>query len=246
MESVTNSLERLRNRSLPLLAAGLFFLLLIWVLLAPAESRLGNLVKLVYVHGALVWTGLLTFSLAGLLGLVALGVRFLGAGARSADLVQPEKSARLLVRTGRAGVWYHGTESAGLAALVVWIIYVVSAMLVTGLTWGQVIAWNEPRVRATGLILVAAIVLFVVERLVSHRDFTAAVNVLMGLVPWIVVAQADVIRHPVDPIGGSGSAAIQGFYWLILLTVAGLAATFIAWLWVGAELRELRVEEGRL
>jgi len=35
-----------------------------------------------------------------------------------------------------------------------------------------------------------------------------------------------------------GSAAIQGFYWLIVLTVVGLAATGIAWLWVGAELRD--------
>jgi hypothetical protein len=233
MRSKTKSLETLRNRSLPLLAAGLFFLLLIWVVLAPAESRLGNLVKLVYVHGALVWTGLLTFSVAGLLGLAALGVRYLGVGARSAD------------RAGRASVWYHGTESAGLAALVIWTLYVISAMVVTGLAWGQVIAWNEPRVRATGLILLAAIVLFVVARLVNHHDFAAAVNVLMGLVPWILVARADVIRHPVDPIGGSGSAAIQGFYWLILLTVVGLAAIFIAWLWAGAELRAPRLVQGQ-
>ena len=244
MRSKARSLEMLRNRSLPLLAAGLFLLLLIWVAFAPAESRLGNLVKLVYVHGALVWTGLLTFSLAGLLGLVALGVRYLGAGARSADITPQDERAHLRMRTDRAGVWYRGTESAGLAALIIWIVYVISAMMVTGLAWGQVIAWNEPRVRATGLILLAGIVLFVVARFVNHHDFTAAVNLLMGLVPWILVAQADVIRHPVDPIGGSGSAAIQGFYWLILLTVAGLAGTFIAWLWLGAELRALPVGRG--
>jgi hypothetical protein len=202
------ALRRLKDRVLPLIAAGLLGLLVVGVVLAPAEARLGNLVKLVYVHGALVWAGLLTFSVAGALGLVALVVR------------RP--------------VWYHGTRAAGATALVVWIVYAISAMVVTGLAWGQVVAWNEPRVQASGLILVAAVVLAVVVRLVNQRDFTALVNLVMGIVPWLVVRRAEVIRHPVDPIGGSGSAAIQGFYLLIVLAVAGLAATLVAWLWTGS------------
>lgn len=203
-------LERLR-KGLPLVAIVLAALLVIWVLLSPAESRLGNLVKLVYVHGALVWTGLLAFTVAGLLGLLALVVRH--------------------------PTWYRGTQAAGLAALIVWGVYVISAIAVTGLTWGQLIAWNEPRVRATGLILLAAVVLFVVTRLVDQSAFTAVVNLAMGVVPWVVVRQADAIRHPVDPIGGSGSATIQGFYGLIVITVALLAGTLILWLWTGLELK---------
>jgi hypothetical protein len=213
-------LENLRNRVLPLLAAGLFALLALWIVLAPAEAQLGNLIKLVYVHGALIWIGLLAFSLAGGLGLAALVVRHVPGW------------------TERAKVWYRSTQAAAAAALVVWIAYVISAMAVTGLTWGQVVAWNEPRVRATALILVAALILAFVVKLVDHPDFAAAVNLVMGIVPWVVVQQADVIRHPVDPIGGSGSATIQFFYLLIVLTVGGLAATLIAWFWTGAELNE--------
>jgi hypothetical protein len=205
-----------------LLAAGLTGLLLVWVVLAPAETRLGNLVKLVYVHGALVWVGLVTFSVAGGLGVVALALRY------------------LLSRVERAHVWYHGTDAAGKAALIIWTAYALSAMIVTGLTWGQVIAWNEPRVRVTGLILVAAVVLTIVTRLVAHNDFTTVVNIVMGIVPWIVVRQAEAIRHPVDPIGGSQSAAIQVYYLLIVLTVGGLAATLVAWLWARAELKAHR------
>jgi hypothetical protein len=203
-------IEKLKNRGLPLLAACLFCLLLVWLWLAPAETRLGNVVKLVYVHGALVWAGLLTFTAASILGAVALLVR------------RP--------------VWYRGTRAAGVAALVVWVVYAISAMAVTGLTWGQVIAWNEPRVQASGLILVAAVLLALVVRLVDQQDFTAVVNLALGIVVWIVVRQADVIRHPVNPIGESGSAAIQTFYLLIVVTVAGLAALLVAWLWMGAEL----------
>jgi hypothetical protein len=205
-------LIRLRNRILPALAVALFMLLLVLLLLSPADVQLGNIVKIAYVHGALIWVGLLTFSVAGALGLGALMVR-------------------------RAWL-YRGTQAAGRAALIVWVVYVLSAMLITGLTWGQLVAWGEPRVRATGMILLAAVVLAVVARFVDHRDFTAGVNLLMGILPWIAVAQADAIRHPVDPIGSSQSSAIQSFYLLILLAVAGLALTLGAWLWAGLEMKD--------
>lgn len=205
-------LEKIRNRILPIAAVGLLGALIVWIVLAPAEARLGNMIKLVYVHGALIWVGLLTFSAAGILGLVALLMR------------RP--------------AWYRGTKAVGTAALIVWIVYVLSAMAVTSLTWGQLVAWNEPRVQATGLILVAALVTALVARLVNHASFRAVVNVVMGIVPWIVVRQAEAIRHPVDPIGRSGSVAIQTYYLLILLTVAGLAAVLAAWLWLDAELKE--------
>lgn len=213
------TLESVRARVLPLIAAALAALLLLWLVLTPAEAQLGGLIKLVFVHGALVWVGLLTFTVAGGLGLLALVLR--------------------------RRCWHDGTESAGLAALIIWIAYVASAMIVTGLTWGQVVAWNEPRVRATALILLAALVLYIVARLVNNPDFTAGVNVLMGIVPWIVVRQADVIRHPVDPIGGSGSTNIQTYYLLIVLTVGGLAATLVSWLWLNLSLRAGQNEEAR-
>jgi hypothetical protein len=204
--------RKLINRLLLTVTLALILALFILVVLSPADARLGNIVKLAYLHGALTWVGLFTFSAAGVLGLVALVLR--------------------------RDVWYNGTRAAGLAALIVWTLYVLSAMAITALTWGQLIAWNEPRVRATGLIFLAAIALAIVARLVGSRDFTAAVNLLLGIVPWVVVRQAEAIRHPADPIGGSPSASIQQFYALIVLAVAGLALTLTAWLWTSLELRE--------
>ncbi len=228
-------LEIVKRIGLPLLAAVLLILLVVWIVLAPAESRLGNVIKLVFVHGALVWSGLLAFTIAGVSGLVAL----------TANHIVGALAARSRSLAGRwARTWYRGAESSSLAGLIVWVAYVISSMAVTGLAWGQVIAWNEPRVRATGLILLAAVVLYIVARLVANRDFTAVVSVLMGIVPWIVVKQAGVMRHPVDPIGGSESATIQTFYALILLTVVGLTLTLIAWIWAGAELRAAPHPEG--
>jgi hypothetical protein len=206
-------LGRFKNRIIPLAALTLIALLAVWLWLAPSEARLGSLIKVVYVHGALVWVGLLTFSLAGILGFVAL--------------------------LARRAVWYRGTEAAGLAALLVWITYVISSMAVTGLAWGQLVAWNEPRVRVTGMILLASVAIVVVSRIVNQRDFTALANLAMGIVPWVAVLRVEAIRHPVDAIGSSGSTAIQGYYLLIVLTVAALACTLVAWLWAGIELRSV-------
>jgi hypothetical protein len=208
----------LKDRILPAALLGLLVLLSLWVALAPAETRLGNLVKLVYVHGALVWAGLGAFSAAGLLGLVAL-------------------------ITGQP-LWYRATTAAGHAALTVWIVYTLSAMLVTGLAWGQIIAWGEPRVRASAAILLAALALELAIWLVAQDRFQALARILMGIAPWVAVRRAEVIRHPVNPIGGSGSMAMQGYYLLIVLTVGGLVAVVIAWLWARLQLRHTNSSGG--
>ena len=52
-----------------------------------------------------------------------------------------------------------------------------------------------------------------------------------------MVKQAEVIRHPVDPIGASESEAMRVYYILIVLTVAALAATLLGWLWLGMQSR---------
>lgn len=186
-------------------AVTLAILLGVLLVLAPAEARLGHLIKLVYIHAALVWVGMMAFTLAGILGFTALVVR------------RP--------------IWYQGTEAAANSALILWILYSLSAVLVTGLTWGQWIAWSEPRVRVTASILAAAVLLALAVRLVRNADLTAVASILLGFASWIAVERAEAIRHPVDPIGGSGSAAIQAYAALIMATVGGLALVLLLWLW---------------
>ena len=72
MESKHQKVTIMSSRAFVLVAASLFVLLALWLVLAPAEEQLGNLIKLVYLHGALVWAGMGAFSAAGLLGLLAL------------------------------------------------------------------------------------------------------------------------------------------------------------------------------
>jgi len=66
-------MKRLLNREsigISLVALALVTLLLAW--LAPNDVTLKNTSKVVYIHGALVWTAMLTLTAAGAIGLVAL------------------------------------------------------------------------------------------------------------------------------------------------------------------------------
>jgi len=178
--------------------------LAILFILSPSEKTLGDVVKLVYLHGALVRTGLLAFSIAGILGAIAL------ASGRS-----------WAIEWGRA---------VGHAALIVWVLYAVSSMVVTYLAWGVAIAWGEPRVRVSAQILMAALGFWAVALFLTHWRVKAALNLVLGALAWILVRSAGVVIHPVDPIGGSSSVAIQTFYAGIVACVILLAVELSLWL----------------
>jgi hypothetical protein len=168
---------------------------------SPAEQTLGQVVKLVYLHGALIRAGLLSFVVAGLLGLVYLAVR-------------------------RPGV-YAWLVAVQRGAFAVWIVYALSSMLVTYMTWGVAIAWSEPRVMATIRVTVAVLVVFAVTEILRLPALTALGNVLLaGFTLW-ATQSASVIRHPIDPIGASSSAAIRGFYAAIVVVMLTIVALIV-------------------
>ena len=203
------SRKRVVNQVVLILALLLLVALAVWLVLLPPEAHLGNIIKLVYVHGALTWVGLGTFSLAAIVALLALV-------------------------TNQA--WLHrGIDASSSAALAIWVAYAISAMIVTELTWGQLVAWNEPRVQATAMILVAAVVFRFLRHLVNEKRFGALVALIMGVLPWFLVNQAQALRHPVDPIGGSESTILQLLFKLTVVTIAGLAALLIFHLWLRPE-----------
>jgi hypothetical protein len=179
--------------------AGLIALegVLLW--LSPAEQKLGQVVKLVYLHGALIRAGLAGFVVAAALSL-----------------------AYLIAR--RAGL-YLWLLAAQRATLLTWVVYVLSSMAVTYLTWGVAIAWGEPRVMTTIRISVAALLIFLVTELLKQPLLTAAGTFLLGAVALWATQSAGVIRHPIDPIGGSSSATIKLFYAGIVGVMLLLVAT---------------------
>jgi hypothetical protein len=207
---VNRSINQLVDRrNIPVSLAGLAAIAAVLLLLLPPERTLGNIIKVVYVHGALVQTGLLAFGVAGLLGL--------------AYLVRPREPLYQ---------WCLATQKT---AVTVWVAYALSSMLATYLAWGVAIAWNEPRVQASAKVLAVCVSFLVLGLWVGHRQFTAAVNVVMAGLAWWLTKSAINIRHPFNPIGSSDSAAFKGFFVAIFFVVLLMAVQLARWLRVDTQ-----------
>jgi len=172
------------------------------LLLMPAEKTLGQVIKIVYLHGAL--------SRAGMVGLLAAGV-----------------AAVVFLVTGRPGPakWAHGLLLSGWGF---WTAHFLVSMPATRLTWGPWIAWGEPRVTMTLQMIVAGLVVIIVSYLVGNEKFSAAATVLLAVAMGFMVVGTGVLRHPLDPIGESPSTWLRLVYLLLLIPVVG-SMFLVAW-----------------
>ena len=180
---------------------GLLTLLLI---LLPPEQTLGAVIKAVFLHGALVRTGLLFFAIGGLLGLAVMAWE------------RPDLMA-----------WTLAIQET---AVLLWIAYALSSMVATKLAWGQWIAWDEPRVRASINVLWFCIVAWLLVRWVDNRYFTGLANLAVAIMAWVLIRGASLVRHPFNPIGDSSSSAYGWFFIAMGITVFLIAAQVARWL----------------
>lgn len=169
------------------------------LLALPPEQTLGAVIRVIFLHGALVQVGLLVFAAAGLLALVYLWRR---------DLMSYS--------------WLVAAQRTGLA---VWVAYALSSMLSTYLAWGQWIAWDEPRVRASAGVLWLAVACWLLAWWVASPVFRALANLVLAGAAWWLIKGASIFRHPFDPIGESSSPTYRLLFiglLLVVLLIAGL------------------------
>lgn len=170
--------------------------------LAPLERTLGANVRLVYLHGAWVWTGKVAFALAALAGLGGLLLR------RSP---WPESSLAL----GRAG-------------LVFWLTYLPMSLLVQQLNWGGIF-WDEPRWRVPFAFGVAAVLVQVALVLFNTPLLSCAANLGFGMALWVGLGNVQNVLHPDSPIFGSGAVTIEVFFVVLLGLVLFLGLQMAAY-----------------
>lgn len=181
----------------------LIVLLAILILLSPAEQQLGNLVKVIYVHGALARTGMAGLMIAGILGLVY--------------LIRP-----------RPGVirWSNALQ---VAAMILFVVHFLLSIIPTRATWGVWIAFDEPRTQMSLQIIGVGVIVILVRVLLNDNRLSALANLLLGGAVLLLSMRTGVLRHPLNPIGDSSSGAIQAFYLAIVATCFGLLLV-LAWL----------------
>ena len=191
------ALDWLRSRraiipSLAVLAA--LIGLIAW--LAPADKTLGDMVKMVYVHGAVIRVTLLTFALSGVVG-----IGYLVASRQAL---------------------YEWSEALGRTGLLLWLAYVLTSYVATVQTWGAV-ATFEPRWIFTFQVLVVAPVFHLVGAWLKNRRLASLLNAALAVLIFVLLSQARLVMHPLDPLGQATAFGIHVAYAILLALCGGFA-----------------------
>ncbi len=186
-----------------LIALILAVLWLLAILLVPPEQTLGTLLRYVFAHASLTQVSLLLFLVAAILAIIFL--------------------------IGRK-TFYGWMEITGWVALVLWVLGFVLSTIPAKLSWGVWIDFSEPRTQMTLQVLAAGIIFLLLTRWVDHPAFTAVAQLVLSGLALFLNRNAGVVRHPLNPIGTSGSDIIPMLYSLIfLLALAGSICLIAYW-----------------
>lgn len=170
---------------------------------SPIEKTLGVNLRIVMLHGAWVWTGMIAFGLAGLIGLTG--------------LVTKKEWVN-----GWSRVW-------GWTGMIFWLTYLPMALVVMQMNWGGFF-FDEPRWRVPFTFAVIGLLMHVGLILIDNLRLTSLLNLLFGMALWWSLRAAGNVLHPDSPIAQSGAVRIQIFFGLLLALVLFSAIQIAFWL----------------
>lgn len=171
--------------------------------LGPSEKSLGSNVRIVYLHGAWVWTALVVFVCAAAAGAA-------GLVTRRDDL------HRWSLALGRTGLFF-------------WIAYLPLSMWASQLNWNGLFL-TEPRWRIAFVFSIVGLLLQLGVTLIDRPALASAANILFLIALATGLSTADRVMHPASPIFTSGSLRIQ-FFFIGLVSLTLLAGAQIALVW---------------
>lgn len=178
----------------------------------PAEHSLGTHIRIVYLHGAWVWTALAAFMAAGVLG---------GLGL----ILQRENIHNWSKASGRTGLFF-------------WITYLPLSLIAMQSNWNGLFL-GEPRWRLAMVFSIAGVLLQAGLTLTGNLTLTSGLNLVYLIALFIALGKTPNVMHPASPILNSDAWRIQiYFFGLLLLTL--LAAWHMARWWYQGESRHIR------
>jgi hypothetical protein len=177
-----------------------FFLLLALIaavtFLGPKERTLGSSVRIVYLHGAWVWTALIFLLGAGIAGAIALVKNHDSLHAWSTSF-------------GRTGVFF-------------WVTYLPISLAAMQANWNGLFL-AEPRWRVALVFGLGGAAIQIVLALLRLPALDSLANLVYVAGLFFVLARTDQVMHPSSPIFSSDSASIQA-YFIVLTGLVLLAA----------------------
>lgn len=166
-----------------------FFLFLIatavFAVFGPAEKTLGTNVRIVYLHGAWVWTALAGVTLAAVTGLVGL----------------------ILNRA----TWHKWSRALGRTGLFFWITYLPLSMWAMQTNWNGLFL-AEPRWRVALIYSIGGLILQIGVTLLEDPRWASGANILYAAALFLALKNAEQVMHPPSPILNSDAWKIQLFF----------------------------------
>ena len=186
-------------------ASGLWFGLTLGAIavctwLGPAERTLGSQVRVVYLHGAWVWTALAAFLAAGAAGL---------AGWLT-----------------RRDAWHCWSRDLARTGLFFWISYLPLSLWAMQATWNGLYL-SEPRWRLALAFSIAGLLLQTGLHLIGNLRLISLGNLAYIIVLIMALLGTENVMHPASPILTSDAWQIR-LYFFGLLALTLLAAAQLA------------------
>ena len=170
---------------------------------APPEQSLGDSVRVVYLHGAWVWTALIAIVLAGLAGAAALATGWEALHGWSAAL-------------GRTGVFF-------------WITYLPLSLWAMQANWNGLFL-AEPRWRVAVLFALGGLGLQIFTAILKDERLSSLGNLVFAAGLVVALSRTEQVMHPASPIFNSDASSIQLFF-VALTFLAVLAGWQMARWW---------------
>jgi hypothetical protein len=172
-------------------------MVIVW--LAPPEKTMGYGIRPVYVHVALIWTGMLGLLMAGLLGLV-------------------------LTVTNQAK-WGGWMQTVGWVSFGFILASLVASIVAQIVNWNGIF-WDEPRNQMIVRLVVAYLAVLIANSWLPWPRLRGLVMVVSAGVMLSALRFTPNVLHPEDPIGNSSASGIQVTF-LVLGLLSVVAATWI-------------------
>lgn len=184
----------------------LFLITLIAVIIlvnfGPAEHSLGTHIRVVYLHGAWVWTALAAFLASAVFGAVG--------------LITHRRS-------------YHAWSQAfGRTGLIFWITYLPLSLWAMQSNWNGLFL-AEPRWKLALVFGITEILLQVGATLADRSILTSALNLGYFLALLIAIGTTENVMHPAFPILKSEAVRIQVFFFGLVLLIILMAWQIARW-----------------
>ncbi|GFO97470.1 hypothetical protein ig2599ANME_1673 [groundwater metagenome] len=201
--TVLASMDILRKipKKVPVALILTLFIGFLLILLSPEDKELGTVLKLIYLHGALVTSGLSLFTAAGMVSLIS--------------LFRSRMNFKLLFAIEKT-------------AIIFWVAATVIGDMTSVLAWGGIYP-GEPRFAATIIISLVSVGVYFISTAIDNRKIISLLGIGLAMSVWALMGSAGKILHPDNPFGAS-EPSIRTFFFLITLIFLAASILTVRWM----------------